>query len=122
MGLHFEILAVESDLIYERRGRIQRKVGIRSRWFHHADAIRVPESVFSRFSHAFRTAHPAFNYYGPTEYKGLETARLCTELKTGSWVDRNGDAHGEAEDAIRKILALAEYAQANCQSLLALGI
>jgi hypothetical protein len=122
MGLYFEILAVESELICERRGRIQRKAGIHSQWFNHPDAIRVPESVFCGFSNAFRTAYPAFNYYGPTEYKGQATTRLCNELKTRSWADGTGDARGEAEDAIRKILALAELAQANGQSLLVLGI
>src|SRR5262245_43585546 len=85
MGLHFEILAVESDMIYERRGRIERIVGIRPQWHHHPDALRVPESVFSRFSSAFRNAHPKFNYYGPTEYKSQETAQLCAELKAGPW-------------------------------------
>ena len=67
MGLYFDILAVESDKIYEPRGRIQRIVGIHPQWFHHPGAIRVPESVFSRFCQEFRNSHPRFNYYGPTE-------------------------------------------------------
>jgi hypothetical protein len=122
MGLYFTILAVESDMIYERRGRIQRTVGIRPQWHHHPDAIRVPESVFSRFSDAFRTAHPEFNYYGPTEYKGQDTARLCSELRAGPWAARTWATQGETEDVVRKILAVAEHALANRQSLLVLGI
>jgi hypothetical protein len=54
MGLYFEILAVESAAIYERRGRIQRVGGIDKRWFHHPDAIRVPESTFAKFHDVFR--------------------------------------------------------------------
>ncbi|HYZ84867.1 MAG TPA: hypothetical protein VE621_10705 [Bryobacteraceae bacterium] len=122
MALYFTILAVETDMVYERRGRIQRKVGIHPQWHHHPDALRVPESVFSEFRDAFRTAHPEFNYYGPTEYTGHETAQLCRELRAGPWADRNGHTQGEIEDVIRKILELAEQAQANGQSLLVLGI
>lgn len=122
MGLHFNILTVDSDMIYARRGRIQRKARIHPQWFHHPDALRVPESVFSRFSDAFRTAHPAFNYYGGTEYKAQETTLLCNEPKAGSWAARIGDTQGETENAIRKILALAEQALATGQSLLVLGI
>ena len=32
--LGFEIKAVESDNIYERRGRVQRIVGIKRQWLH----------------------------------------------------------------------------------------
>jgi len=122
MGLNFSILAVESDMVYERRGRIQRKAGIRPQWLHHPDVLRVPESVFSIFSDAFHTAHPMFNYYGPTEYKGQEIARLCTELRTETWAERTADSQVETEGVIREILAVAERALANRQSLLVLGI
>ena len=123
MGLCFSILAVESDQVYERRGRIQRKAGIHPQWHHHADAIRVPEAMFSRFSDAFRTAHPEFNYYGPTEYKGEAIARLCYELRAGPWIDKTADSRVQGEpDAVGKILALAEHATTNGLSLLVLGI
>ena len=123
MGLCFSTLAVESDQVYERRGRIQRKAGIHPQWHHHADAIRVPESMFSRFSHAFRTAHPEFNYDGPTEYKGEAIARLCYELRAGPWIDKTADSRVQGEpDAVGKILALAEHATTNGLSLLVLGI
>jgi hypothetical protein len=123
MGLFFSILAVESDKIYERRGRIQRKAGIHPQWHRHADAIRVPEAVFSRFSDAFRTTHPKFNYYGPTEYKGEEIAQLCCQLKAGPWFDKTTDCLIQGEpDALRRILALAEHANTSGLSLLVLGI
>jgi len=122
MGLYFSILAVESEMVYERRGRIQRKAGIHPQWHHHPDAVRVPESVFSRFSDAFRMAHPGFNYYGPTEYKDQETARLCTELRAGTWAETTVDTQVETERVVREILAVAERALANRQSLLVLGI
>lgn len=123
MGLCFSILAVESDKVYERRGRIQRKAGIHPQWHHHPDAIRVSELVFSRFSDAFRTAHPKFNYYGPTEYKGEEIAQLCYQLRAGPWFDKTADCLIQGEpDALRRILALAEHANTNGLSLLVLGI
>ena len=123
MGLCFSILAVDSDQVYERRGRIQRKARIHPQWHHHADAIRVPESLFSKFSDAFRTAHPEFNYYGPTEYQGEEIARLCYELRAGPWIDKTADGLDQCEpDAVGKILALAEHANTNGLSLLVLGI
>lgn len=126
MGLYFSILAVESDRVHGPRGQIQRKAGIHPQWHHHPDAIRVTEPVFSLFSDAFRTAHPEFNYYGPTEYKGEETTRLCNELRAGPWVDRDRTAdsliQGEADAVTGKILALAEHAIATGQSLLVLGI
>lgn len=122
VGLHFDILALESDAIWERRGRVQRKAGIRAQWFHHPDAVRVPESVFSRFSGAFRIAHPAFNYYGPTEYTNQETTRLCCELKAGSWTTDSGALNAKTEIAIQNVLTLAEHALANGKSLLVLGI
>ncbi len=124
MGLCFSILAVESDKIYQRRGRIQRKAGIDPQWFNHADAIRVPESVFSKFSDAFRAAHDEFNYYGPTEYKGEEITRLCNELRGGPWADKAADSliHGEPKTVLGKILGVAEHTSANGLSLLVLGI
>jgi hypothetical protein len=114
MGLYFEILAVESDKVYERRGRIQRIAGIDRQWFHHADAVRVPESVFARFSGTFRSAHPEFNYYGPTEYKGQDILRLCNELRAV--------VHVETEEVVQKIVAVAEQALSSGRSLLVLGI
>lgn len=124
MGLCFKILAVESDKIYERRGRIQRKAGIHPQWHHQADAIRVPESAFTGLSDAFRTAHAEFNYYGPTEFKGEEIARLCNELRIGPWVEKAADSLSQREQdaVVRKILALAERATTNGLSLLVLGI
>jgi len=62
MGLYFEILAVETGRIRERRGRIQRIAGIDQQWFDHADALRVPLSMFTRCRNAFWAAHPKFNY------------------------------------------------------------
>jgi hypothetical protein len=80
-GLCFEILAVEPEKIYERRGRIQRKSGhINKELFHHPDAVRIPESVFSGLVGAFRMAHAKFNYYGPTEYQREDIFRLRNEL------------------------------------------
>lgn len=122
VGLHFDILALESDLIWERRGRVQRKAGIRPQCFHHPDAIRVSESVFSSFSDAFRSAHPAFNYYGPTEYKSTETTRLLCELRSRSWITDSGPLNAEAEVAIQHIIALAEKALVSGRSVLVLGI
>jgi len=122
MSPYFDILAVDSDLIYERRGRIQREGGIHPQWFHHPDAIRVPESVFSDFSSAFRDSHPAFNYYGPTEYSDQEITRLCHELTFGVRYDKSVCSRAEMKDAISKIIALAKHALANGQSLLVLGI
>ena len=124
MGLHFEILAVESDQVYECRGRIQRLVGIRPQWHHHSNAIRVPESVFTRFSEAFRATHGKFNYYGPTEYKSQEIARLCNALRARPWPDGKTESvtQGETKDVVCKILAVAEHALTNQQSLLVLGI
>lgn len=100
MGLYFEILAVESDKIYERRGRIQRIAGIDRQWFHHADAICVPESVLARFGAAFSSTHPKFNYYGPTEYRGQDILRLCNELR--------GVVQVEAEEVVQKMVAVGE--------------
>jgi hypothetical protein len=122
VGLHFDILSLEPDTIWERRGRVQRKAGIRAQWFHHPDAVRVPEPVFSNFSNAFRVANPAFNYYGPTEYTNQETARLCCELRAGSWGVDSGGREAETKIAIQSILTLAEEALANGKSLLVLGI
>jgi hypothetical protein len=122
MGRFFSILAVDSDMVYERRGRIQRRAGIRTEWHHQPDSIRVPEPVFSVFMAAFRTVHPEFNYYGPTEYKGQETAQLCTELRAGTWAATSAVAQSEVEDVIGEILRTAECALADGRSLLVLGI
>ncbi len=114
MGLYFEILAVKSEKIYERRGRIQRISGVDRHWYHHADAIRVPESAFAKLSGAFRSANPRFNYYGPTEYKSQDILLLCDELKSSVQV--------ETEEAVQNILAVAEQAVSGGRSLLVLGI
>jgi hypothetical protein len=122
-GLYFEILAVEPEKVYERRGRVQRIVGINRELFHHADAICVPESVFSKFIQAFRAAHPKFNYFGPTEYKRHDTVRLCSELRATPWAaPTSGNlVQDETEDVVQKILTVAEQALSNGQSLLVLG-
>lgn len=124
MALTFDILAVASDQIYERRGRVQRIVGIRSEWFHHPDALRIPESVFNRFSEAFSSAHAKFNYYGPTEYSGEQIRRLCKELRTHIVAERaqGQPAEQETSAAIREVLVVAERALTNGLSLLVLGI
>jgi hypothetical protein len=120
VGLFFNILAVPPDQIYERRGRIRRKGGIQPQWFHHPEAVRVPEFLFSRFSTAFRKAHPVFNYYGPTEFKDDQIAILCSELQSRLVGSR--DPQGETEVAIQKVLDLAEPALRDGLSLLVLGI
>lgn len=119
----FEIVAVESDKIYESRGRVQRIVGINRQWFHHAQAVRIPEEVFSEFLEAFQTAHKEFNYYGPTEYKRQEIVRLCNELRSKPWAAPVADnlVQDETEEVVQKILGIAEKALANEQSLLVLG-
>jgi len=124
VGLYVEILAAESERLYERRGRVQRIVGISPQWLHHPDAIRVWEPVFAVFSNAFRATRPRFNYYGPTEYRGQEIVDLCGALRSKNWADResNDQTRIEAQAGIEQILAVAERALANGQSLLVLGI
>lgn len=121
--LYFEILAVEPERIYERRGRVQRIVGVNRELFHHPDAMRIPESVFSRFVAAFRIAHPKFNYFGPTEYNREDTLRLCNELRATPWDAREsgGLVESGAQDVVRSIIALADQALSKGQSLLVLG-
>lgn len=117
--MYFSILAVESGLIYERRGRVQRKAGIHSKWFHHPDSIRIPESAFSRISSAFKAANPDSNYYGPTEYKSQQIERLCGELRSAY---SGGDPLSDSDLLIRRILATADQALVTNQSLLVFGI
>jgi hypothetical protein len=123
LTVYFSILAVESDLVYERRGRIQRKAGIHPKWFRHPDAIRIPESVFSGFSGAFKAASPDFNYYGPTEYKSQQLERLCTELRNrvqNPHSDR--DPNIDSDHLVRRILATADQAFAANRSLPVFGL
>jgi hypothetical protein len=124
MALTFDILAVASDQIYERRGRVQPIVGIRSEWFHHPRALCIPESVFINFSDAFRISCARFSYYGDTEYSGQEITRLCMELKNRPWAEKakGRRARLETRAAIREVLAVAERALTNGQSLLVMGI
>jgi hypothetical protein len=122
MGLYFEILAVESDLIHERRGRIQRIVGIHPRWFRHPDAIRVPMGMFDEFKHAFQAAHSNFNYYGPTEYKGEEIAQLCHLLRTRPCKLPARKSADDVAAVAARVLSVSESALANRLSLLVLGI
>lgn len=125
-GPYFEFLVVEPELIYVRRG-IRRKVGIQPQWHHHPDAIRISESVFERFSDAFRASHSGFNYYGPTEYDTESTTRLCDQLSIRAGQasipkDSSRADVAKVDEAIRKILALAEYAISTRRVLLVLGI
>jgi len=121
--LYFEILAVEPERIYELRGRVQRIVGINRELFHHPDAMRIPESVFSSFVAAFRIAHPKFNYFGPTEYNSEDTLRLCNELRATPLDAREsgGLVESGTQDVVRNIIALADRALSKGQSLLVLG-
>jgi len=124
MALTFDILAVASDQIHERRGRVQRIVGIRSEWFHHPKALCIPESVFINFSDAFRTSCARFDYYGYTEYSGDGITKLCMELKNRPWAEKakGRRARLETRAAIRQALAVAERALVRKLSLLVLGI
>ena len=120
MGLFFDILAVESESVYARRGQVQRIAGVQPQWFHHPDALRIQEPEFSKFTAAFRLAHPNFNYNGPTEYKAQQISQLCVELK--AWLRGHEEVLGETEFVIQEILNVANRAQRHRQSLLVLGI
>lgn len=80
MGLYFQILAVNSDEVHRRAGRVRRIVGIDPRWFNHPSAIRIPEDEFRNFLKDFRDSSAQFNYYGHTEYTGEALTTLLDAL------------------------------------------
>ena len=124
VALCFEILAVEPEKIYERRGRIQRITGhINRELFHHPDALRIPESMFSGLVEVFSLAHAKFNYYGPTEYQRDDIPRLCKELAaTVGAASTSGCSRVKPHDIVQSIIAMAEEALSKGQSLLVFGI
>ncbi len=116
--LAFELLVVAPENIYERRGRVQRVVGIRSELHHHPEALSVPESIFSFFTESFRIANQDFNYYGYTEYRPQDLLRLSNELKANT----ERFSENDVTDIAEKILAMARDALTKNHSLLVLGI
>jgi hypothetical protein len=120
--LSIELLVVEPEKIYERRGRVQRIVGIRRELYHHPDALSVPEHIFSFFVNAFRAAHQNFNYYGYTEYGAQDILRLSKELMANEARFSDDGNQSDAKIVAHQILALAEDALRKDQSLLVLGI
>lgn len=121
--MRFDILAVNPEELYERRGTVRRIVGLRQEWFNHPNALRIPEELFSSLHDAFRRVHPEFNYYGPTEYRGSAISELQRELRAKPWLSarRNRPDPAEAEAVVEKILEIAQRALANEQVLLVLG-
>jgi hypothetical protein len=80
-GPFFDFLVVNEEEIWERRGRVQRVVGIKQEYFHHPEALRVPDSVVGIVVIAFKRSHPEFYFWGPTVYRGEELDRLIAELR-----------------------------------------
>ncbi len=73
---YFEFLVVEKDECWERRGKVQRIVGIKAAYHHHPEALRLPDCVVSVFVMAFQLAHPKFNYHGYTMYEASQLDAL----------------------------------------------
>jgi hypothetical protein len=91
-GTHFDFLVVASG---ERAGKGRRIAGVEQEYFHHPDALRIPDAIVGLVSHCFRQAHPSFNYYGPTTFHNENLNELLHSL--ASWMKRNRSCNSEAE-------------------------
>ena len=80
-GPYFSFLSVEKEELWERRGRVQRIVGLKSEYYHHPNALRLPYCVISIFGEAFQHSHEKFAYYGYTVYESQHLVELSRQLQ-----------------------------------------
>jgi hypothetical protein len=151
-GPYFSFLLAERDAFWERRGRVQRIVGIKPEYYHQPDALHLPDCVISFVATSFERAHPRFNYYGYTVFESetldrligelrfkvevimscqdlLEFGRLPTELfvacceeSIGGWQKHWPEIKEEVVGAINRIILSAERAKQESKVLLVLGV
>ena len=145
-GPYFDFLVFPAGQCWERRGSLKRQC------FHHPDALRVQDVIVSVFVRAFEQSHSHFNYYGPTEYIGVDLHRLQKTLagqiqvmgscrthkqfqaklnkyftascdeELGIWLPKWRRMRNELEVIGQEILHRVEQAEREQKALLALGI
>jgi hypothetical protein len=151
-GPYFSFLLSEPDEIWERRGKVRRIVGIKAEYFHHPDALVLPNCLISLVTTSFEKSHPKFNYYGYTVYH-VETleclieelklqitaiesckdreefGRVLTELFVidcsdclGGWQKHWPEIKQQSVEAVNKVIFLAEKGKAELKALLVLGV
>jgi hypothetical protein len=151
-GPYFSFLVANKDEYWERRGRVQRITGIKAEYFHHPEALKVPDCLISLVVTAFGKAHPKFSYYGDTVYKTetlnqligelqfqaerivccqtrQEFGSLLTELfvsycqdSIGNWRRHWPTIRQDVHKAINTIISVAEQARQENRGLLVLGV
>ena len=151
-GPYFDFLIVEKDKLWERRGRVKRVVGIKSEYFHHPQALRLPDCVISIFVEALRLSHEKFSYHGYTIYEAAQLNNLIAQLQLqlerinscqnktvfdallterfisycddhlGKWQSKWELLKGELIECIGQIIDKAQSAQNKSKELLVLGV
>jgi len=151
-GPYFDFLIVEKDKLWERRGRVQRVVGIKSEYFHHPQALRLPDCVISIFVEALKLSHEKFFYHGDTIYEAAQLTNLIAQLQSQierikscqdkaafdalltelfigycddafqGWQDPWEPLKGELIKCVKQIIEKARSAQSESKELLVLGV
>lgn len=151
-GPDFDFLVVAPDEYWEYIHPKRRTRQIKAQYYHHPDALCVPDCVVSLAVPCFTRSHKEFNYYGDTEYGGqaLETliaelgefaqtvraccwkrefAALTSELfvgycsdSIGGWQKHWPRVRDEVADVFLEIAALAKQAKQENKALLVFGI
>lgn len=149
-GPYFGFLVANRDEYLERRGKVQRVVGIKREFHQHPGMLRVSDSLVSLFLDCFKTTGRQFAYYGYTEYEldaldqlsdrlaarlaSVTTAdeKMVVDWLKGSLLEANlaydhltpawQDVRGALAAALSQILARARQAQRDGRVLLVLGV
>jgi hypothetical protein len=83
-GPYFSFLVLQPGEYWKRAGKVQRIIGIKPEYYHHPDALRIPDAIIGIVVDAFARANARFNYHGPTEYQGKNLDRLHAGLREWS--------------------------------------
>lgn len=151
-GPYFSFLVANKDEYWERRGKVQRITGIKTEYFHHPDALKLPDCLISLVVTAFGKAHTKFSYYGHTIYETETLNRLIGELQfqaerivgcrtrqefgslltelfvsyckdsIGNWQQHWPTIKQDVRKAINAIISVAEQARQENRVLLVLGV
>ena len=94
-GPYFSFVLAEKDEYWERRGKVQRIVGIKSEYYHRPDALDLPDCIISLVVASFERSDPEFAYHGVTVYESKTLDRLIGELRfQAEAIDSCKDTHG----------------------------